>query len=157
MKWLIAAAIAIAAIVLIVGAYEFSQDMRLGGMPRNELEVATRADCPDTVFEVLAKFAASHGFKAERKQASIYENQKLVARYDTIDLSRWNGHITAHQHRQQCDQLARCYWVYVDYKGWLWWTDLSEADRLTRELIAGFKNARCTMKAELILTTQRLR
>jgi len=156
MKRSFAAAILIAGLLLIVGGYEFLEDSRLGGMPRKEIDIAVKSNCPIAISDVLTHFASRRGFELSTGQSAVYDRQKLTETNDDFDLSRWNANVIVSQYHQGCGDHLLCYTVYIEYKGWLWWTKLADADQLSDDLVSSSKSSSCVERATVILTTKPL-
>jgi hypothetical protein len=157
MKWGCAAIALIVVLVTAFAAYEFFTDMELGGMPRKEIDVAFQSKCGGQLSTILDRYASDHGFGLQKGQTSIYLKQKLGGLNDFFYLTRWNAQVIVSQHHEQCGEGLLCYYSYIEYKGWLWWTDAAQADRLADDLVSDLKKSPCLKRASITVNTNSLR
>jgi hypothetical protein len=131
-KYLLLVTAAAAFMFLCVGLYEFFEDTRLGGMPRKMIEVdlATRDRRP--LIARYRDFALSHGFNVrDMSAAGVWPALSLR-------LTRWDAEIaissaTGWSGRNPIEDPTHLS-IWVAFKGWLWWTDLHDADSWASEL-----------------------
>jgi hypothetical protein len=141
-KWVFAVVTLTATLLLLVMGYEFYADTSLGGMPRKDLDIRLSRRDRGAVFGAIRIFAREHEFDIDE----MHDDRRYMPS-DSFELSKWDAEIWIFT--LPADDSAPGHFradpehfdASVAFKGWLWWTDLKQADGYAVSLEAHIKGA----------------